>query len=122
MDEWYNVLTQSKNGAHNGVSDEIPFSGMDVLNPVQTSAANMLPALLKERCGKEVVFWGGAYDSQIMNPAVTYDEVYRQVYNNVKPLAAGGNYIFSDVHKWPVDLSDAHLKAMPDAYKDDRRY
>ncbi len=96
--------------------------GMDVLNPVQTSAANMSPALLKERYGKDVVFWGGAYDSQIVNPAAAYDEVYQQVSSNIRILAAGGNYIFSGVHNMPGDLPEEHLKALLDAYRDARMY
>ncbi len=96
--------------------------GMDVLNPIQTSAANMSPALLKERYGKDVVFWGGAYDSQLFDLTETYDEVYWRVYSNIKTLAAGGNYIFSGVHNLPGNLPDHHLKAMLDAFFDARAY
>jgi len=96
--------------------------GVHVLNPVQTSAANMSPAHLKERYGKEIVFWGGAYDAQSMPADASYDEVYQTVAHNVKTFAAGGNYIFSGVHNLPADLPDHHLKAMLDAYHDVKMY
>jgi len=96
--------------------------GLEVLNPVQTSAANMTPALLKERYGKDIVFWGGAYDAQSMPADAPYEYVYRTVYDNIKTFAAGGNYIFSGVHNLPAALSDTHLKALLDAYRDARMY
>ena len=34
-------------------------AGIDILNPVQTSAANMDPARLKREFGDRLVFWGG---------------------------------------------------------------
>ena len=39
-------------------------AGIDILNPVQTSAANMDPARLKEEFGERLVFWGGGCDTQ----------------------------------------------------------
>lgn len=39
-------------------------SGIDILNPVQTSAANMNPARLKKEFGDKIVFWGGGCDTQ----------------------------------------------------------
>jgi len=96
--------------------------GLEVLNPVQTSAANMTPALLKERYGKDIVFWGGAYDAQSMPADAPYEYVYRTVYDNIKTFATGGNYIFSGVHNLPAGLSDTHLKALLDAYRDARMY
>lgn len=109
-------------GSIEEIMSDLIECGMDVLNPIQTSAANMSPALLKERYGKDVVFWGGAYDSQLFNLTETYDEVYQRVYSNIKTLAAEGNYIFSAVHNLPGNLPDHHLKAMLDAYRDARDY
>ena len=96
--------------------------GVHVFNPVQTSAAGMDPKHLKEKYGKDIIFWGGAYDAKLVNPQATYEEVYQTVYRNIKTLAAGGNYIFSGVHNMPGNLPDHHLKAMLDAYYDARTY
>ena len=96
--------------------------GMQVFNPVQTSAAGMGAASLKERFGKDVVFWGGAYDAQLISTEMDYDQVYHAVYDNVKVLGEGGNFIFSGVHNLPATLPESHLKAMIDAYRDARAY
>ena len=39
-------------------------AGIDILNPVQTSAANMDPARLKREFGDRLCFWGGGCDTQ----------------------------------------------------------
>jgi len=44
--------------------DDIVDSGFDLLNPVQTSAADMSPESLKQRFGDQVTFWGGGIDTQ----------------------------------------------------------
>ena len=96
--------------------------GVQVVNPIQTSAADMDAASLKARFGDDVIFWGGAYDAQLIARSDTYEEVYRKVFDNMKTLGAGGNYIFGGVHNLPGDLPEAHLKAMIDAYRDARDY
>lgn len=96
--------------------------GTEIINPVQTSAANMSAVSLKKRFGKDVIFWGGAYDAQTIRSSASYDEVYQSVYENTKIFAEGGNYIFSGVHNLPADIPDSHLKAILDAYRDARVY
>ena len=69
--------------------------GVQIVNPVQTSAAGMSAEALKQRFGKDVVFWGGGYDAQLIDISSSCRDVYRNVYKNVKILGAGGNYIFA---------------------------
>ncbi|MCL2879557.1 MAG: hypothetical protein FWF29_04860, partial [Treponema sp.] len=38
--------------------------GIDILNPVQVSAADMNPKLLKAKYGSKICFWGGGCDTQ----------------------------------------------------------
>jgi uroporphyrinogen decarboxylase len=38
--------------------------GVDILNPVQTTATNMDPVALKQEFGRDLVFWGGGVDTQ----------------------------------------------------------
>ncbi|MBV5349866.1 methyltransferase, partial [bacterium] len=45
--------------------------GVDILNPVQISARGMDPRVLKEKFGKNIVFWGGGIDSQHVLPFAT---------------------------------------------------
>ena len=96
--------------------------GVQIVNPVQTSAAGMSAEALKQRFGKDVVFWGGGYDAQLIDISSSYEDVYRNVYKNVKILGAGGNYIFAGVHNLPANMPEHHLKAMLDAYRDARDY
>lgn len=109
-------------GAISGIIGDLIECGVQVLNPVQTSAANMSPAYLKENFGKDVIFWGGAYDAQLIEKSASYEEVYRAVCANIDIFAKGGNFIFSGVHNLPGDMPEHHLKAMIDAYRDRRNY
>ncbi len=123
---WRKISTMKVNlhscGSVSSIMGDLIECGVEVFNPVQTSAANMSAASLKERFGKDVVFWGGAYDAQLIRTTASYDEVYRTVYDNIKVLGAGGNYIFAGVHNLPATMPEAHLKAMIDAYRDARDY
>lgn len=109
-------------GAVSSILDDLIECGVQIFNPVQTSAEGMSPASLKDRFGDRLIFWGGAYDAQLLPKNMTYDEVYRAVYDNVKILGAGGNFIFSGVHNLPGDMPPHHIKAMMDAYFDARSY
>lgn len=109
-------------GSVSSIMGDLIECGVEVFNPVQTSAANMSAASLKERFGKDVVFWGGAYDAQLINPNASYEEVWQTVYENIKVLGKGGNYIFAGVHNLPATMPESHLKAMIDAYRAARDY
>ena len=50
-------------------------AGIDILNPVQTSAANMDPARLKTEFGDRLVFWGGGCDTQRVLGSATPEEI-----------------------------------------------
>ena len=109
-------------GSITSILGDLIECGVDIINPVQTSAADMSAVSLKERFGKDVIFWGGGYDAQSINEDASYEDVYRVVYDNVKTLGAGGNYIFAGVHNLPATVPEHHLKAMLDGYRDAREY
>lgn len=109
-------------GAISSILDDLIECGVHIVNPVQTSAAGMSAESLKVRFGDRVIFYGGAYDAQLYPASMTYDEVYRAVYRNVKILGKGGNYIFAGVHNLPADMPEHHVKAMMDAFADARGY
>ena len=50
-------------------------AGIDILNPVQTSAAGMDPRWLKDTFGDQITFWGGGVDTQRILPFATPAEV-----------------------------------------------
>jgi hypothetical protein len=73
-------------------------SGVDVINPVQTSAAGMDPAWLKERFGDRIVLWGGGVDTQRTLPFASPDEVAAEVRERIRILAPGGGFVFNPIH------------------------
>lgn len=126
FEKWHSITNMKINlhscGAVSDILGDLIECGVDVFNPVQTSAAGMDAAGLKKRFGNDVVFWGGAYDAQLIPTSAGYEDVYRAVYNTVKTFAAGGNYIFSGVHNLPATLPEHHIRAMLDAWRDARAY
>lgn len=109
-------------GAVSSILGDLIECGVDLFNPVQTAARGMDPVSLKERFGDRLIFWGGAYDAQLLPKSKTYEEVYEAVCRNVRMFGKGGNYIFAGVHNLPADMPAHHIRAMMDAFADTRTY
>jgi uroporphyrinogen decarboxylase len=82
---------------------------------VQTSAAGMDPALLKQRYGRELVFWGGGCDAQHILPYGTPSEVREQVRRNMETFKGGGGYVFNGIHNIQGDVPPENIVALFDA-------
>lgn len=67
-------------------------AGVDILDPVQTSANGMSPESLVERFGGRIVFHGGI-DTQHVLPTASSDEVAAHVKSIVETFSSGGGYI-----------------------------
>jgi uroporphyrinogen decarboxylase len=91
--------------------------GVDVLNPVQTTAAGMEPVALKRDFGKDVSFWGGGVDTQAVLPRGTPAEVADDVRRNVDALAPGGGFVFCTVHNIQADVPPQNVVAMVEALR-----
>ena len=72
--------------------------GIDILNPIQTTAANMDTAKLKKEFGSDLVFWGGGADIQNVLPFGTSSEVEYEVKKHIDDLAPGGGFVFAATH------------------------
>ena len=90
-------------------------NGIHILNPVQISAAHMEPAKLKARFGKDLVFWGGAIDTQHVLPSVSPETVREQVRRHLEIWKAGGGYVFNNVHNLQADVPPENIVALFDA-------
>ena len=94
-------------GAIEPLIPEFIDAGFDILNPVQVSAVGMDSALLKEKYGKDLVFWGGGVDTQKILPFGTPEEVREEVEKRLKIFSKGGGFIFNAIHniqaKTPVE-------------------
>ncbi len=72
--------------------------GIDILNPLQTTAKGMAPAKIKAEFGDRLSFWGAACDCQGTLAFGTPEDVAKEVEQNVRILAPGGGYVLASVH------------------------
>ena len=96
--------------------------GIDILNPLQTSAAGMDPKRIKETYGKDLCFWGGGVETQTTLPFGTVDEVRREVRDRVKLLGTGAGYVFSSIHNIQADIPPEKILAIFDTVAECSRY
>lgn len=87
-------------------------AGVDVLNPVQISAANMDPEILKERYGKEIAFWGGGADTQKVLNLKDADDVAKNVKYLTDIFKKGGGFVFNQVHNIMGDIKPENIVSM----------
>ena len=94
-------------------------SGFDILNPVQCSAVGMDPVELKEKFGKDLIFWGGGVDTQQTLPFGTEEEVYNEVLERIRLFNSPTGMVFNTTHniqaKTPVENVLAMFKAIKDS-------
>jgi uroporphyrinogen decarboxylase len=85
--------------------------GVEILNPVQVSAAGMDPLRLKKDFGEQLVFWG-AIDTQHVLPHESKEQVEAEVKLRIDQLANGGGYVLAPVHNIQNDVPVANILAM----------
>ena len=88
--------------------------GVDILNPVQFTAAGMGLKRLKKEYGRDMVFWGGGVDTQHTLPYSTPGKVADEVKRNIDLLAPGGGFVFATVHNIQADVPGENFWAMWD--------
>jgi len=96
--------------------------GVDILNPVQTTAVGMDPARLKKEFGDRLTFWGGGIDTQDVLPFGSPDDVRAQVRERVQTFGPGGGFVFSTIHNIQGDVPIDNLLAMYEAVNEYGRY
>jgi hypothetical protein len=94
--------------------------GVDILNPVQCSAAGMDPKSLKDAYGDKIVFWGGGVDTQKTLPLGSPKDVYEQVLERLNIFAPGGGFVFATIHNILAKISPENIIAMYDALNEYR--
>ena len=90
-------------------------AGVDILNPIQTSAAGMDPRTLKTLHGRKLVFWGGGCDTQSVLPNATPEKVREHVRERMRVFAPGGGFVFTQVHNIQAKVPPENVVAMLDA-------
>ncbi|MDD4772919.1 MAG: uroporphyrinogen decarboxylase family protein [Eubacteriales bacterium] len=89
--------------------------GVDIISPVQISAENMDPAVLKGRYGDKLTFWGGGCDCQHVLSGGTPEDVRRNVGRLMETFKPGGGFVFNQVHNIMGDVPPEKIIAMLDA-------
>jgi uroporphyrinogen-III decarboxylase len=102
-------------GSIYGLIPHMIEAGIDILNPVQTSAANMQPERLKAEFGGKIVFWGGGCDTQRVLPTATPEEIREHVRERLAIFRPGGGYIFNQVHNIQTNVPTENIIAMFEA-------
>jgi uroporphyrinogen decarboxylase len=93
-------------------------SGIDILNPVQVSAAGMNTRELKRRYGRELVFYGGGIDTQRVLPRGTRAQIRDEVRRRLDDLAPDGGFIFNTVHNVQADVPPKNYMIMWEALQE----
>ena len=101
--DWVHENTSWKVFMHNdgAICPFLPMlveMGVDILNPVQTTAKGMDPGRLKAEFGDRLTFWGAACDCQGTLAFGPPEQVAAEVEENLRILAPGGGYVCAAVH------------------------
>jgi uroporphyrinogen decarboxylase len=95
--------------------DDFIEIGVDILNPIQTSAGRMSNlAELKSRFGRRIVFCG-AVDTQKVLPYGSPAEVREEVKRVIQALGEGGDFMLASVHTIMNEVPAENVLAMVDA-------
>ncbi len=127
QNDWVHGHTRWKTWLHTcgSVARLIPMlveAGVDILNPVQTSAAGMDPAWLKKTFGRKIAFWGGGVDTQRTLPFASAEQVASEVRERLRLLAPGGGFVFNTIHNVQQGTPPQNIAAAYDAARQAGRY
>lgn len=86
--------------------------GIDILNPLQTSARGMDPEKIKRRYGKDLSFWGGGVETQSTLPFGDLDAICKEVRQRIDLLHQGGGYVFAAIHNIQADIAPEKVAAV----------
>jgi uroporphyrinogen-III decarboxylase len=122
MTDWIHANTNWKVFKHccGSIRPLIPGlieAGIDILNPVQNSAADMDPQTLKNEFGDKITFWGGGVDTQHTLPFGSPEEVYAQVTERISIYNKNGGFVFNTIHNTQAKVPPENFIAMIDAIK-----
>lgn len=92
------------------IMDDLADIGIQVINPVQTTAKEMSPENLATK--KDKLSFHGGIDLQHILPFGTKQEVRDFVKNMIEKLGSGGGYILAACHTLPEDVKVENVITM----------
>jgi hypothetical protein len=127
LNDWVHQNTQWKTFMHccgsiDPLIESIIEAGFDILNPIQISAMNMDPVMLKKKYGDRLIFWGGGVNTQKTLPFGSPAEVKAEVAEQIKILKKNGSFVFNAVHNVQAGVPVENFIAMIEAYKENCEY
>jgi hypothetical protein len=127
MNDWVHAHTPWKTFFHTCGSivaylDDFSEAGIDILNPVQLSAAGMSPEFLKQKYGDKFVFCGGAVNAQGTLAFGTPEQVREEAARNMKILGKGGGFVFNNVHNIQATVPTENMIALFETVRDKGAY
>lgn len=98
-------------GSIASIIEDLIEIGVDVLNPVQVTAAGMNPVELKKKYRGRMAFWGGM-DTQKILPRGSFKDVEKTVEELIEQMGEGGGFVLSSVHNIQPDVPLENILAM----------
>ena len=89
-------------------------AGFDILNPIQISAENMNPRILKAEFGEQICFLGGGCDTQNVLGTGTPEQVSGHVSNLTHIFKKNRGYVFNQEHNIMGNVPPENIVAMLD--------
>ena len=102
------VFMHSCGSVYDVVPDLIEV-GVQILNPLQYTAAKMDLKRLKEQFGKDLCFWGGGIDVQKVLPFASLQEIDDEVKRIMDFMMPGGGYVFVPSHNVQADIEPERI-------------
>ena len=88
--------------------------GVDIMNPVQTSAKGMIPAEIKEEFGQDLAF-SGAIDVQQLLPYASREQVKEEVKRVLDAMGGDGGFFPGPAHNIQLGTPPENVVAMYEA-------
>jgi len=105
------ILMHSCGSVYDLIPDFIE-TGVEVLNPVQRSAAKMDIGILKKEFGNDISFWGGGIDVQKELPFYTLEKIDTEIKRTIDITAPGGGFVFFPTHNIQPDVPPENIDQM----------
>ncbi|MBD3309438.1 hypothetical protein GF339_23795 [candidate division KSB3 bacterium] len=115
------IFLHSDGSIYNLIPDLIEI-GVDILNPIQYTAAKMDTKTLKREFGKDLTFWGGVIDPQGTLPQGSPQQVKDEVKRHMDDLAPGGGFVFCQIHNYQDDVPPQNIMAVYEAFHEYAAY
>ena len=97
-------------GSIKSIINDLKDTGVDILNPIQTTAADMEPADLKAEFGDGLVFHGGIDTTKALPGSI--EDVEKEVRKMVDGMKGNGGYIFASCNNIQKDVPPENIIRM----------